>query len=164
LCTIQQVLAFLGSLLNLFSRGGPLQCLIGGGQLTLQLVHLLPKSDKLMACIFVFPQCDDGLGHFFRINLCHKIDLDYDRVSIKRGVHSLIQDEHEPSCVSADFIFRDIHALHHRNTFQVGGNLLQCIPLRRFSGQSDRVFSRIPVAHAVFALSVDDPDFRDRRG
>jgi hypothetical protein len=69
LCTIQQILALLGRLLDLFDRASLLQCLIGGVQLTLQLVHFLPEGYKLMACVFVFPQRDNGLGHFFRIDL-----------------------------------------------------------------------------------------------
>jgi hypothetical protein len=163
LCTIQQILALLGRLLDLFGRGRLLQCLIGGVQLTLQLVHFLPNGYELMACVFVFPQRDNGLGHFFRVNLRHKVDLDHDRVSIKGGAHLLIQDEHEPGCVSADFIFGDVHAVHHRDAFQVGSDLFQSIPLGRFGGQADRVFSRIPVAHAIFALSIDDSDFRKHR-
>jgi len=62
-------LALLGSLLNLFDRGGLLQRLVGRIQLSLQLVHLLPEGHELMACVLVFPQCDNGLGNFFRIDL-----------------------------------------------------------------------------------------------
>jgi len=76
----------------------------------------------------------------------------------------LIQNKHDPGCVGADLIFRDLHAIHRRHAFQVSGNLLQSVPLCRFGGQSDPVLSRIAIAHAVFALSIDDPDFRERGG
>jgi len=64
-------LALLGSLLNLFGRGGLLQRLVGRIQLSLQVVHFLLEGHELMACVLVFPQCDNGLGNFFRIDLGH---------------------------------------------------------------------------------------------
>jgi hypothetical protein len=97
-----------------------------------QLVHRLLESHELMTGVFVFPQRDNGVGHFLGINLRDEIDRDHNRLSIKGGARLLIQDEHDPSRVSADFIFRDIQTVHDRDAFKIGRDLIQGISFGGF--------------------------------
>jgi hypothetical protein len=128
----------------------------------MQLVHLFLESHELMTSVFIFTQRDDGVGHFLGINLRDEIDRDHDRLSIKGSARLLIQDEHDPCCVSADFIFRDIHALHDRDVFKIGRDLFQGISFGPFGGQADGVFSGVTVSHSVFTLRSHDSNLCQR--
>ena len=155
-------MALLRSLLDLLGRGGLLERLIGGIQLTVQLVHLLLESHELMASVFIFTQRDNGVGYFLGINLRDEIDRDHDRLSIKGSARLLIQDKHDPCCVSADFIFRDIHAVHDRDAFKIGRYLFQGISFGPFGGQANGVFSSVTVSHPMFTLGSHDSNLCQR--
>ncbi len=85
--------------------------------------------------------------------------MNHDGVVLDPGRASLVEDDQETGGVGADFIGRDVEVPHHRDAFEVGRHLLEGAALGGFEGEVFRIHPGVAVAHAVFALGGDDPEF-----
>ncbi len=140
------------------------QSLIDGIEFLLQLFIFLLQRSQLNTGIFVFAKRCNRPRNFVRIHLCEKSYFHDHDISIQRRGDLLIEHKHQPGRIGPDFVFGDIHIMNDRDALEISGNLFECVPFGCLGGKSDRVFPGVAVPHAMLTLSIDDPDFSERRG
>ena len=149
--------------LNLIGRHCGGQCLIGGIELLVQLVHFGSERHQFIFRALIFSKRSNRLSDFIGIHLGREICMDHHGLSLKSCADLLIQHHHDSGSIGPDLIPCDVQIFDFGYALEVGRNLLQRLSLCRFNGQSDGVGSGVVIAHSVLAARGDDSDGRRRR-
>lgn len=157
--TVQNFFPLKRGLLHLLRCDGAAQHLVHRLELLLKLFVFLFQLGQLHTSIFVFPKRRDRTGDLLRIHLRQKICLDDYNIAVKTRGDLLIEHQHQAGRIRADLVFGHVHAIDNRYALQIRGNLFECVPLGRLRRETDRIFSGIAVAHAMFALGINDSRF-----
>jgi hypothetical protein len=151
-------------LLDLIRRGCIPDGLIDRSEFFLQLFVLLSQRNQLRTSVFVLPKGDDRSCHLIGIHLCKEIHFHNHHIAVQDCRYLLIEHEHQPGGVGANFISRDIHIAHDCDAFKIGRNLFERVSLGRLGGDPNGVLTSIAIPHSVLTLRIDDPDVSQRRG
>jgi len=155
---IDNVLPPLRGLLNLIRRCCIPDGLIDRSEFFLQLFVLLFQSNQLRTSVFVLPKGNNRSCHLIGIHLCKEIHFHNHNIAVQGCSDLLIEHEHQPGGVGADFISRDIHIAHDCDAFKIGRDLLERVSLGRLGGDPNGVLTGIVIPHSVLTLGIDDPD------
>jgi hypothetical protein len=133
-------------------------------ELFLQLFILLFQRNQLRTSIFVLPKGNDRSCHLIGIHLCKEIHFHNHSIAVQGCSYLLIEHEHQPGSVGADFISRDIHVTNDCDAFKIGRNLFERVSLSRLGGDPNGILTGIAIPHSVLTLRIDDPDVSQRGG
>jgi hypothetical protein len=129
-------------------------------KLSVKLIYFRPENLHLLSSIVIPAKSPYGLRDFFVINLPGYLHMDDYSVALKPRANMLFDHIDNAGGVASDLVARNIESIGDRDAFDIGGDLLQCVALGCFDGETYGIFARIPITHSVLAFSHDREQFR----
>jgi hypothetical protein len=154
---IERVLPLGRQCLHLLRCRSRRQRAIGGIELLPKLIGLIPQAPQLLFRAFIVPQRGDGLNDFAFVDSSREIDMHDDLAVFQPRAGLLIEHRHDAGSIRPDLIAREIEVFDLSHAFEIGGDLLECLPLGVLDGNPGGVYPGIMLTHRMFAGRGDDP-------
>lgn len=153
---IEQAGALLIQLSGLFGRLGLGQRSVGIGELLLQVIDIRLQREQLVSHGFLLLQRGESLSDLVGVHLRLQVDVDHHDVTVQPGSYLLIEYQHHPGGIAAQFIAGDVQISYDRDAFEIRGHLFQRVLFGLIACQPDGIHSRFPIGHTMLPRGRHD--------